>query len=160
MKLPAAVAALFLAAACAPGPDTRTSSSDAPRATPGGGSAAPAPSGDGTSSGGGAPQDSLQRLIQRLEREAKQIAKAAPCADGGQCRTAPVGSRPCGGPREYIVYCATATDSAALFRTLDELARVEQEYNEKTGAVSTCEFRLPPETELTGNACRAVTTAP
>jgi hypothetical protein len=65
-----------------------------------------------------------------------------------------VGSRPCGGPRTYIVYCATTTDTVALNRKLEELRLAEERFNQQTGAVSTCEFRLPPETQLTGSTCR------
>src|SRR5687767_12229623 len=51
--------------------------------------------------------------VARLEREARAMANASGCASTDQCRAAPVGERPCGGPRTYIVYCARTTDSAA-----------------------------------------------
>jgi hypothetical protein len=94
-------------------------------------------------------------LLVRLEREAVALARADGCTAAGQCRTAPVGNRPCGGPRHYLAYCATATDSVALFRKLDELARAETEYNQRHGLMSTCEFRMPPELEVVGGVCRA-----
>ena len=115
---------------------------------------APAPGGGGPSNGA-AESDTAR--IARLEREARALAKAGECATSGQCRTAPVGSRACGGPREYIVYCATSTDSAALFRKLEELARAEEAYNQKEGIVSTCEYRMPPNVEASGGVCRSTT---
>jgi len=93
--------------------------------------------------------------LARLEREAHAVARAEGCEQSDQCRTAPVGSRPCGGPRDYLVYCALTTDSAALFRKLVELERAEKAYNEQAGLMSTCEFRMPPAPELTGGVCRA-----
>ncbi len=93
--------------------------------------------------------------IRRLEVEVRALAQAEGCGEEGQCRTAPVGSRPCGGPRTYIVYCATSTDTMALFARLQELARAEEEYNKKTGMASTCEFREPPNVELSSASCRA-----
>ncbi len=93
--------------------------------------------------------------ITRLEVEARAMAQTEGCGEEGQCRTAPVGSRPCGGPRAYIAYCAAATDTAALFAKLQELARAEEEYNRKTGMASTCEFREPPNVELSNGSCRA-----
>lgn len=94
-------------------------------------------------------------IIDQLERDARKLANADGCRDAGSCRTAPVGVKACGGPRDYIVYCATATDSVALFRKLDELARAERAYNEKYDIMSTCELRTPPDVALVGQTCRA-----
>jgi hypothetical protein len=101
----------------------------------------------------GPGSDSI-RLV-RLEREARALATTDGCNSLDQCRSAPVGERPCGGPRDYIVYCARTTDSAALYRKLAELRQAEMEYNRKSGLMSTCEFRTPPELALTGGSCRA-----
>lgn len=95
--------------------------------------------------------------LRRLEREATALAKTDGCATVDQCRSAPVGSRPCGGPRFYLPYCRVTTDSAALFAKLAELARAEEDANRRSGAVSTCEFRMPPDLEIAGGTCRAKT---
>lgn len=100
-------------------------------------------------------EESAQQRIQRLEREARALARPNGCQAGADCRAAPVGHRPCGGPRTYLVYCARTTDSVALYRTLDELARAERAYNEQQGLVSTCEFRAPPRVVAIGGSCRA-----
>jgi len=139
-------AVLLALAACAPSP------------APGGGDADGEPGAVGTGAGGGsasagsAEGDSAR--LARLEREARALARADGCTEGA-CRTAPVGSRPCGGPRSYLVYCTATTDSAALFGKLAELARAEEELNQRTGAMSTCEYRMPPGTEVVGGTCRA-----
>ena len=137
--------ALAAVSACA----SNTVSSDAD-------SAGPSP---GTNTGVNPPaasaQDADWAAIEKLEGEAKAIAKTGGCSDVAGCRTAPVGSRACGGPRYYIPYCATATDSAALYRKLDEVAAAERAYNTKYQMASTCEFRMPPELTLTGGACAA-----
>jgi hypothetical protein len=91
----------------------------------------------------------------RLEREARALAKTDGCNSLDQCRSAPVGERPCGGPRDYVVYCARTTDTAVLYRKLAELRQAEMEYNRKSGMMSTCEFRTPPELALSGGSCRA-----
>jgi hypothetical protein len=101
-------------------------------------------------------QESSQERIQRLEREARALAKAGGCESSADCRAAPVGSRPCGGPRTYLVYCARTTDSVALFGKLDELARAERAHNTQQGLFSTCEFRTPPQVEASGGSCRAI----
>lgn len=94
--------------------------------------------------------------VARLEGEARALVETQGCGVSDQCRTAPVGDRPCGGPRMYLVYCARTTDTVALNRKLAELAAAEREMNQRSGAMSTCEFRMPPQTELTNGTCRAV----
>lgn len=91
--------------------------------------------------------------LERLEREARALARVEGCTQSGQCRTAPLGSRACGGPRDYLPYCPVTTDSAALFSKLDELARAESAFNQQSGMASTCEFRMPPEVEAAGGRC-------
>jgi len=95
--------------------------------------------------------------IVALENEAKVLAKTDGCSSAGECRTAPVGSRACGGPRYYLVYCSRTTDSAALFRKLDAVAAAEREFNTTYKLVSTCEFRMPPTVALSGGSCQAQT---
>ena len=90
-----------------------------------------------------------------LEEQAKRLVRAGECTSADQCRTAPVGSRACGGPRYYLVYCARTTDSASLFRRLDEVAAAERAFNTRYNVMSTCEFRMPPSVGVTGGMCAA-----
>jgi hypothetical protein len=101
-----------------------------------------------------------QARIQKLEAEARAMAKVTGCNSATGCRTAPVGSRPCGGPRSYITYCAASTDSVALFRKLGELETVEKAYNKSSGMASTCEFRMPPGVTAVGGSCKETSGVP
>jgi hypothetical protein len=93
--------------------------------------------------------------ITALENQAKALVKLDGCSSGDQCRTAAVGSRACGGPRYYLVYCAKTTDTVALFSILKEVAAAEQEYNRRYQIASTCEFRMPPKVALVGSSCQS-----
>lgn len=93
--------------------------------------------------------------IVAIENQAKELVKAEGCSSAAQCRTAAVGSRACGGPRYYLVYCSATTDSAALFQKLEAVSRAEHEYNTRYNIASTCEFRLPPTIALSGGSCQA-----
>jgi hypothetical protein len=108
---------------------------------------------DSASARSTAPVDDRVRLA-RLEREARALVHVEGCAKTSDCRTAPLGWRGCGGPRAYVAYCAATTDSAALFRKLDELKEAEIAYNQKSGMMSTCEMRLPPTVTAVGGSCR------
>ena len=100
-------------------------------------------------------QESDWAAIEKLESNAKAMAKVTGCATASECRTAPVGSRACGGPRYYLPYCVRTTDSAALFSSLGEVAKAEEAFNRKYGIASTCEFRTPPPVSVSGGACVA-----
>jgi hypothetical protein len=93
--------------------------------------------------------------IVALEDQAKALVKAGGCSSASQCRTAAVGSRACGGPRYYLVYCSLTTDSAALYRKLNAVAAAEQEYNTRYQLASTCEFRMPPQVAMIAGSCQA-----
>jgi hypothetical protein len=95
--------------------------------------------------------------IVALENVAKALVDTTGCASVGDCRTAAVGSRACGGPRYYLVYCSRTTDSAALFTRLAAVSDAESQYNATYKIVSTCEFRMPPTVALSGGFCRAQT---
>ncbi len=95
--------------------------------------------------------------IVALEDRAKAVAKADGCSSASECRAAPVGSRACGGPRYYLVYCTKTTDSATLASKLDAVAAAEREYNVHYKVMSTCEFRMPPTVAVSGGSCQAQT---
>jgi hypothetical protein len=93
--------------------------------------------------------------LARLEAEARALVSPGGCAQPGDCRSAPLGAKACGGPRTYVVYCAATTDTVALFRKLEQHRRAEAAFNEKYGMPSTCDLAAPPRTELAGGTCTA-----
>ena len=96
-----------------------------------------------------------QATVQQLEAEARALTKTEGCTSSEQCRAAPVGVKPCGGPRSYLPYCVLTTDERALLAKLDELKRAEEAYNRQTGAFSTCELVVEPPVEIVDGACQA-----
>jgi len=96
----------------------------------------------------------LQERLTRLEHEARALAHTEGCDSLAQCHTAPLGWRSCGGPRDYLVYCAATTDTAALFRKLAELEAAEKEYNLRSGMMGSCIMRQPPQVSVRGGRCR------
>jgi len=119
------------------------------------------PDGSGSSAASGhdanvsGSQQSNWAAIERLEQQAKGMAKTTGCTSSDQCRSAPVGSKGCGGPRYYIPWCAKSTDSVALYAKLAEVVKAEQAYNKRYQIISTCEFRVAPKVEVAAGACMA-----
>ena len=93
--------------------------------------------------------------LRELEQQARALVKTEGCDQVTQCASAPVGVKGCGGPRSYLTYCKATTDEAALLRTLEELKRVEGEYNREHNIASDCMMIMPPEMRLEGRACTA-----
>jgi hypothetical protein len=88
-----------------------------------------------------------------LDRRLRDLAIPSGCDSAGQCKTAPIGERACGGPREYVLYCPLTTNEPALLAVVDSLKQAEMRHNQATGAVSTCEYRLPPSAAVVGGRC-------
>lgn len=95
--------------------------------------------------------------VRQLEQQARALAKTDGCDRADQCAAAPLGAKPCGGPRTYLVYCKATTDEAALSRALDELKRAEESYNRSSGLVSDCMLVPQPDVRLDGRTCTAAT---
>lgn len=93
--------------------------------------------------------------VRELEQRARALANPDGCDRADQCASAPVGAKACGGPRTYLVYCKATTDEAALLRALDELKRVEEEYNRAAGIVSDCAMAMAPAIRVEGRSCTA-----
>jgi hypothetical protein len=114
------------------------------------------PDGSGSQQPGpGSGRDADWAAILKIEDEAKALVRANGCTSDDQCRTAPVGSRGCGGPRYYLVYCSRSTDSVALFKKLGEVEAAERAFNVKYQVASTCEFRMPPTVGATAGSCQS-----
>jgi hypothetical protein len=95
----------------------------------------------------------LQAEVARLERRLRDLAIPSGCDSAGQCKTAPIGERACGGPREYVLYCPLTSNEPELLAVVDSLKQAEMRHNQATGAVSTCEYRLPPNAAVVGGRC-------
>jgi|GEM_PF-1956268 len=123
-------------------------------ADPGKGKGRGPPMREGTGGSGGCEQ--FQLTAQDLDSRARSLAVADGCSDVSQCKSAAVGARACGGPRDYLVYCSATTDEDSLLRTLSQLQRSEEQYNQQCGGASICIFTSEPKLELVNGVCQEV----
>ncbi len=156
----AALLASLAAAACARPAVTRESGDSASGASTGAATGAataaatvPMPSARPEAAPAIAPAAGARSAVDSLERVARALARTTGCSTADDCRTAPLGVAACGGPRDFVVYCARSTDTVALFRALEALARAERASNEQGGMMGTCQVRMPPVPGLVAGRC-------
>ncbi len=82
--------------------------------------------------------------LAEMRREINALVGDAAGTSIEDCRYAGVGSKPCGGPWEFIVYSASSTDSTALAEQLTAYNAFEAEMNELYGYASDCSLPNEP----------------
>jgi hypothetical protein len=85
----------------------------------------------------------------------RQVGTAS-CSASSDCRTLPLGSKPCGGPRQYLVYSATATDSSRLAADAARYTSAEAKKNQEERQVSDCSVLVEPRVGCISGRCQAV----
>jgi len=98
--------------------------------------------------------ETLKQQAEKLSAEAKALANPSGCEKVEECEVAGFGHKACGGPREYIAYCAKTTDVKALQSKLAELEKAEQLWQTETGAVSDCSLTRRPPPRFVDGQCR------
>lgn len=89
-------------------------------------------------------EDGDRARLMDMRREIDALIGDAEGASIADCRYAGLGSKPCGGPWEYIVYSIASTDSTALTARLTAYDAFEAEMNELYGYLSDCSIPNEP----------------
>ena len=89
---------------------------------------------------------SVDESWQAVEREIGE----ARCDVDSQCRTVPVGNKPCGGPERWLAWSTTATDELNLQRRIDQYTVAQARLQHARRPVSNCAIVPDP-----GATCRA-----
>jgi hypothetical protein len=108
--------------------------------------------GEGT--GGSGSCEQFRTMSQDLETQARSLAVTEGCTDVSQCKSAAVGARACGGPRDYLIYCSASTDEDSLLKKLEQLRRTDEQSNQQCGTYSICIFMEEPQLELVNGVCQ------
>lgn len=67
------------------------------------------------------------------------------CTEASSCNSIAFGAKPCGGPKEYLVY-PNSVNQSTLEAMVNEYNEMENKFNIETDAVSDCMHVLPPNT--------------
>lgn len=89
-------------------------------------------------------QDKDKETIDKLRQEIVDMAKNSICSETYTCDVVGIGSKPCGGHWEYLVY-SSSIDVEELLEKADQLYELEKAYNEKHGIGSDCMVVSPPD---------------
>ena len=98
----------------------------------------------GDSNGDQRTEEGDRAQLAEMRREINALVGDAAGTSIEDCRYAGVGSKPCGGPWEFIVYSASSTDSTALAEKLTAYNAFEAEMNELYGYASDCSVPNEP----------------
>jgi hypothetical protein len=98
--------------------------------------------------------EALKQQAEKLAAEAKALANPSGCEKVEECEVAGFGHKACGGPREYIAYCAKTTDVKALQSKLAELEKAEKTWQAETGEMSNCGLTRRPPPRFVDGQCR------
>ena len=82
-------------------------------------------------------------ILAEKKQEILNYIQSFSCANATECLSIAFGAKPCGGPREFLVYPNTV-DQTALETLVEEYYEMDHQYNIETGAVSDCMVVGPP----------------
>jgi hypothetical protein len=85
------------------------------------------------------------QLLAEKKLEILNYIQSFSCANATGCLYIAFGAKPCGGPREYLVYPNTV-DQAVLETMVNDYYEMDQQYNIESGASSDCMVVGPPNT--------------
>lgn len=87
------------------------------------------------------PIISLEELL-NYQKEIIQLSESISCTDASEWKFAPMGSKACGGPMQYIAYHQSIEQ--AILDLVERFTSLQKAYNEQNKAVSDCLFIGPP----------------
>src|SRR2546422_8209381 len=89
-------------------------------------------------------RDEERALLDSRKAEIVSFAKSGQCTGGSQCCYTGLGSKPCGGSWQYVVYYSSL-DTQKLFQMISKYDQDEASYNRKWGIISDCSLPPPPD---------------
>jgi hypothetical protein len=82
-----------------------------------------------------------QEMLDEKKAEVLAFINNSTCT--GSCNYIAFGSKPCGGPREYLLF-SSSVSQGPLVDLVAEYNEMEHQFNIQTNAVSDCMMVLPP----------------
>src|SRR5215831_3785291 len=99
------------------------------------------------------PKDPDGDELRAMEAKIDKRIGAARCEENAECRAAPFGAKPCGGPWSYKAYSTRNTDVAALLREIETYRSRNAELNRKNRLGSDCRLVEAPAVRCQEGRC-------
>jgi len=100
--------------------------------------------------------DERLETLSDLSFAIEELVNASICDNAFECRYIAFGSKPCGGPWEYLIY-TTSIDTLELESLVEDYNTIQNEYNLNCDAVSDCLAVTPPSGfECIDNICNPI----
>jgi len=94
--------------------------------------------------------------LETKKQEIQNYINSFSCSESVGCGFIAFGSKPCGGPRTYLLF-SNNVDRQKLKQMVNEYNEMDTSYNIKTGAVSDCMYQLPPtEVKCVNGVCMVI----
>jgi hypothetical protein len=94
--------------------------------------------------------------LETKKQEIQNYINSFSCSESVGCGFIAFGSKPCGGPRTYLLF-SNNVDLQKLKQMVNEYNEMDTSYNIKTGAVSDCMYQLPPtEVKCVNGVCMVI----
>lgn len=90
------------------------------------------------------PAEDVQTELQAKKLEIQNYINSIPCNEASGCSSMAFGSKPCGGPWEYLVF-SNEVDLDWLTEKVESYNELQNQFNIQTNAVSDCMAVMPPE---------------
>jgi len=102
------------------------------------------------------PLAQLQVDTKQLHQRMQRLTEDKSCRETAECKVLAVGSRPCGGPEQYLAYSAINTDEKLLAITNDRYTKLKQQQQQRLGLRSTCQMLPEPLAQCKLRQCSLV----
>jgi len=102
------------------------------------------------------PLAQLQVDTKQLHQRMQRLTEDKSCRETAECKVLAVGSRPCGGPEQYLAYSAINTDEKLLAITNDRYSKLKQQQQQRLGLRSTCQMLPEPLAQCKLRQCSLV----
>jgi len=91
--------------------------------------------------------------LEMMYQEIYDVVQDLTCEDSSVCASIALGSKPCGGPRTYLVYSTTTVNEEELVAKVFDLYTYEAEYNAQEHILSDCSVASPAVAGCVNHEC-------
>jgi hypothetical protein len=97
--------------------------------------------------------DLSQTTLEEIEKMIHDEVGSAEAVSADRCDIIPIGVKPAGGPRGYLVFSTEISDREKLEKLVERYNELDAIRNEETGQMSTADFATEPSVRLNNGVC-------